>query len=87
MVVHPVDIQDRDGAKLLVANLSGRFPNLSVIWTDSGYAGKLADWVRESAGLRVYDSEASEGGSADSGFFRGAGRLSGRSRGLASSAN
>ena len=48
-VVHPADIQDRDGAKAVVGKLAGRFPKLSLIWGDGGYAGKLADWVRENA--------------------------------------
>ncbi len=48
-VVHPADIQDRDGAKTVVGKLAGRFPRLSLIWADGGYAGKLADWVRENA--------------------------------------
>ena len=53
VVVHPADVQDRDGAKRVVAKLSGRFPNLSVIWADGGYAGKLLDWVRENAGCEL----------------------------------
>ena len=48
-VVHPADIQDRDGAKTVVDKLAGRFPKLSLIWADGGYAGKLADWFRENA--------------------------------------
>ena len=50
VAVHPADIQDRDGAKLVVSNLSGRFPKMSLIWADGGCAGKLTEWVRESAG-------------------------------------
>ncbi len=48
-VVHPADIQDRDGAKQVVGKLAGRFPKLSLIWGDGGCAGKFADWVRENA--------------------------------------
>ncbi len=46
VVVHAASIQDRDGAKLVLAKLAGRFPRLRVIWADGGYAGQLVDWVR-----------------------------------------
>ena len=46
-VVHAADIQDRDGAKLVMAKLRGLFPRLALIWADGGYAGKLIEWVRE----------------------------------------
>ena len=45
MVVHAANIQDRDGAKLVLAKLAGRFPRLQLIWADGGYAGKLIEWV------------------------------------------
>ena len=45
LVVHPADIQDRDGAKLVMAKLRGLFPRLALIWADGGYAGKLIEWV------------------------------------------
>ena len=53
VAVHPADIHDRDGAKLVVSGLSGRFPKLSLIRADGGYAGKLLDWVRENAGCEL----------------------------------
>ena len=43
MAVHPANIQDRDGAKLVIEKLVGQFPRLRLIWADGGYAGKLAD--------------------------------------------
>ena len=46
VVVHPADVQDRDGAKLVLARLWGRFPRLKHIWADGGYAGKLIEWTR-----------------------------------------
>ena len=45
VVVHPANIQDRDGAKLVVSKLLGRYPRLTVIWADAGYAGQLVAWV------------------------------------------
>lgn len=49
VVVHEASIQDRDGAKLVLQRIKGRFPRLSLIWADGGYAGKLIDWVKEFA--------------------------------------
>ncbi len=46
-VVHPANIQDRDGAKLLLELLTNRFGWLKLIWADGGYAGKLVQWVRQ----------------------------------------
>ena len=45
VVVHPADIQDRDGAKLVLSKLLGRFPRLHLIWADSAYAGQLVNWA------------------------------------------
>ena len=45
-VVHPADIQDRDGAKLVLALIKHTFVRLRLIWADGGYAGQLLDWVR-----------------------------------------
>ena len=45
VVVHTADIQDRDGAKLVLTTLIGRFPRLAVIWADGGYTGALLAWA------------------------------------------
>ena len=45
VVVHAANIQDRDGARLVLAKLLGRFPRLRVIWADAGYAGRLVSWA------------------------------------------
>ncbi len=47
VVVHPADIQDRDGAKLVLQRMAGLFPDLRLRWADSGYAGALQTWVAE----------------------------------------
>jgi putative transposase len=44
--VHPASLQDRDGARLLLAPLRNRFGWLRCIWADSAYAGVLVAWVR-----------------------------------------
>lgn len=46
-VVHPADIQDRDGAMLVLEKLKEQFKRLRLIWADGGYAGKLIGWVRD----------------------------------------
>lgn len=50
VVVHAADIQDRDGAKLVLGKLRGVCPRLKKIWADGGYAGKLIDWTRTLGG-------------------------------------
>jgi putative transposase len=45
VVVHAADIQDRDGAKLVLKKLVGRFKRLTLIWADGGYAGQLIEWT------------------------------------------
>ena len=45
VVVHAANIQDRDGAKLVLGKLLGRFPRLCLIWADGGYRGKLIEWT------------------------------------------
>ncbi|MDP4228753.1 MAG: IS5 family transposase, partial [Bacteroidota bacterium] len=50
IVVHTADIQDRDGAKLVLERVKGTFPRLQLIWADAGYSGKLIDWVNSVCG-------------------------------------
>ena len=50
VVVHSAGIQDRDGARLVLATLLGRFPRLTRIWADSNYSGAFVDWVRAFGG-------------------------------------
>lgn len=53
LAVHPGDIQDRDGAKLVLRPLVGRMPRLERIWADAGYGGQLIAWVRDEAGWEL----------------------------------
>ena len=39
VVVHPANIQDRDGGILVLASLFGRFPFLAKLFADGGYQG------------------------------------------------
>jgi putative transposase len=53
VVVHSADIQDRDGAKLVLRQLLGRFPRLRLIWADGAYAGELVGWAYAWGGWLV----------------------------------
>jgi putative transposase len=48
-VVLPANIQDRDGARQLLASFFGQTARRRVkhIWADGGYAGALVDWARQ----------------------------------------
>jgi putative transposase len=50
VVVHSAAIQDRDGARVLLALAHRLFPRLQRIWADSAYAGALIEWVYLSFG-------------------------------------
>jgi putative transposase len=51
IVVHPANIQDRDGAKIVLKKAYQRFCSLQIIWADSGYSGQLIDWVKVTFGI------------------------------------
>jgi putative transposase len=46
-VVHNANIQDRDGARLLLEPLAQIAQGLKVIWADGAYRGKLIEWMRD----------------------------------------
>jgi putative transposase len=48
VVVHSANIQDRDGARLLLERAKARLTTLKHIWADGGYGGALIDWVRST---------------------------------------
>jgi putative transposase len=50
VVVHAANIQDRDGAKLVLARMQGRFPRLLKVWADGVYAGGLIAWTQALLG-------------------------------------
>ena len=54
VVVHAASIQDRDGAKLVLGRLLGRFPRLQIIWA-AAYAGKLIAWTWATGGWLLTD--------------------------------
>jgi len=50
VVVHTANIQDRDGAKLVLEQVKGTFCRLQLIWADAAYSGQLVDWVKVVCG-------------------------------------
>ena len=48
--VHSAGIQDRDGAKLVLKKMVGRFPRLKKILADGIYNGGIAEWAKEVGG-------------------------------------
>ena len=40
-IVHPADIQDRDGGGMMLNTLFGRFPFLTKLFADGGYQGPV----------------------------------------------
>ncbi len=50
MVVHAANIQDRTGAKLVLARMQGHFPRLRKIWADGTYSGSLIAWTHTLLG-------------------------------------
>ena len=46
LAVHAGDVQDRDGAEIVLAEIAGRFTRLKKLWADGGYAGELIGNVK-----------------------------------------
>ena len=54
MIVHPADVQDRDGAPDLLASVRSLYPWLNHIFADGGYAGdKLKDAIKHLGDLTI----------------------------------
>lgn len=53
VVVHPANLHDRLGAKLVLGTLGMDFPRLQRIWADQGYAGALRQWTWEHLGVEL----------------------------------
>ncbi len=53
LVVHPANIQDRDGGRMVLQRLGTRFRRLQLIFADGAYAGRFVDWTRGWTGRFV----------------------------------
>ena len=49
LAVLPADVQDWDGAKIVLDRVRGTLPRLQVIWADGAYKA-VVDWVQLSLG-------------------------------------
>jgi putative transposase len=50
VVIHSAEIQDREGAKLVIEQLGYDYPRLKKILADGGYTGQLIEWVMKGFG-------------------------------------
>jgi putative transposase len=53
VIVHPANVQDRDGAKLVLAGQRQQLPRLRHLWADQAYTGPILDWIQEQLGWTV----------------------------------
>jgi putative transposase len=53
VVVHPANLQDREGAQLVLAGMNETFPRIRQLWADQGYTGKVKTWITETLGWEV----------------------------------
>ena len=54
IVVHRADIQDRDGARLVFADVNEQtFPRLELVWADGGYAGQLVEEIEANKDFEI----------------------------------
>ena len=64
VVVTAGNVQDRDGAKILLEGLAEQedlIQRLKLIWADGGYRGALVAWVEEVFGWKLEIVEKPEG--------------------------
>ena len=53
VVISAANVQDRDGAKLVLQKIKNCMKRLCLIWADGAYAGKLIDWVKDKCGWKL----------------------------------
>jgi putative transposase len=53
VVVHAANIQESDGAKLVLGRALGRFPRWRLIWADQGYKDHFVTWAKAATGWIV----------------------------------
>ena len=61
-MVHPADVQDRDGAVAIFRRMQGRFRRLRLIWGDGAYAAERVRQAGERAGWTIEVVEKPRGG-------------------------
>ena len=63
VVVHAANIQDRDGARLVVDNLHGKQSHVWVMWADGGDAGQVVEWAQHVGGWTLDSRKRPNGAS------------------------
>lgn len=62
VVAHAGNIQEQDGAKLVLQRVQGRHPRLRLIWADAGYnVAWLIEWVQRVCHLALEIVKRPEG--------------------------
>lgn len=51
--VHGGDVQDRDGGKLPLKLSRGRYPFITRVFADGGYAGRLVKWASDKTHITL----------------------------------
>lgn len=52
-MVTPADLTDRDAAKEVLFRLRLMYPEITVVWADSAYAGQLVEWAKKTLKLTI----------------------------------
>ncbi|WP_217575206.1 IS5 family transposase [Streptomyces sp. GbtcB7] len=61
--VSPANVDDRDGAEVLLCQAADNFPRLKHIWADQGYRGAdFHAWIRQATGITVQIVQRRDGG-------------------------
>lgn len=53
VMVTPASLTDRDAAKELLFRLRLMHPEITIVWADSAYAGKLVTWAKKYLSLTI----------------------------------
>ncbi|HWU08981.1 MAG TPA: IS5 family transposase [Streptomyces sp.] len=53
VMVTPASLTDRDAAKELLLRLRLMHPEITIVWADSAYAGKLVTWAKKYLSLTI----------------------------------
>lgn len=61
VLVTTASVQDRDGARPLLALLAAACHRVRLVWADGGYAGKLLDWAKDTVKIVVTIVKRSDG--------------------------
>ena len=53
MLVYAADINDREGARWIIASARGHWTALQKLWADQGYTGDLVGWLQQAYGINL----------------------------------